>query len=258
MGIVVPAQGAEKERLLREAVALRRSLQGGSTTAMADLAEAYALLAHLLTATRRPGEGEELMSLARGIARRLKDDFPADPTCRHQVVLLESLIASPRYCAPADREAAVRAGRSVLEAKARLVADFPFIPDFRAELAWSHHYLSGLLRAAGRSEESEAENRRAVEAFEAVLKDHPSVESYSRLMASVCEDFGTTLAASDRPRDAVPYFQRALDLSPGSPMRRDRVGRLLAACRSRGAPVDAPAAPPSSGAGTAAGPSRVH
>ena len=100
------------------------------------------------------------MRSARDIAQRLEVDFPTDPTCRHKVVLLESLFAVPRYCGqPADPEETLRACRSVMAAKGRLAADFPFVPDFQVRLAWSHHYFSGHLRSLDRLAEAEAEDR---------------------------------------------------------------------------------------------------
>ena len=52
----------------------------------------------------------------------------------------------PRYCNPSpDPDEELRAYRTVRDGKVRLVAEFPFIPDFRAELAWSHFYLGSRL-----------------------------------------------------------------------------------------------------------------
>jgi tetratricopeptide (TPR) repeat protein len=229
IGIVDPVEAAEKERLQREAVELRRTLRDGSFVARADLSEAEALFAHLLVATGRRAEGDALMGSARDIARRLEVDFPTDPTCRHKVVRLESLFAVPRYCGrPADPEEDLRACRSVMAAEERLAAEFPFVPDFRVGLAWSHHYFSSHLRRLDRLAEAEAEDRRAVELFEAVIQEHPTVEPYRRLMASVCEGLGQTLVATGRPREAVPYLRRAVELVPESGALRERVDRLLA------------------------------
>ncbi len=176
------------------------------------------------------------MRSARDIARCLEVDFPNDPAYRHKVVLLELLFAVPRYCGrPEDPEETLRACRSVMAAKGRLAADFPFVPDFRVGLAWSHHHFSGILRSLARPAEAETEDRRAVELFEAVIQEHPTVEPYRRLMASVCERLGQTLAATGRHREAVPYLRRAVELVPESVALRERVERLLA---SRGTLMD--------------------
>jgi hypothetical protein len=191
IGITAPAEAVEKERLQREAVALRRSLLDGTFAARADLAEAYGFLAHLLVATGRPAEGDKVMRSAVEITRALEADFPDDPVCRHKVVLLESLFAYPRYCKlPAGPAETIRACRSVLDAKARLVAEFPFVPDFRADLASSHFSYSGLLRLMDRRAESESEAQQSLDLLEGVVKDHPTVEPYQRLLASVRRSIG--------------------------------------------------------------------
>jgi hypothetical protein len=122
-----------------------------------------------------------------------------------------------------------------MAAKERLAAEFPFVPDFQVGLAWSHHHFSGLLRNLDRPTEAETEDRLAVELFEAVIHEHPTVEPYRRLMASVCEGLGQRLAATSRPREAIPYLQRAVEVVPESAALRERVDRLLARC---GTPMD--------------------
>ena len=64
-----------------------------------------------------------------------------------------------------------------------------------------------------------------------MIREHPTVEPYRRLMATVCEGLGQTLATAGRPREAVPYLRRAVEVVPESDALRERVSnRLLASC----------------------------
>ena len=103
IGIVDPAEAVEKEGLFRRAVALRKGLEDHSFEGKAELAEALAYLGHLLNATNRRGEGEQVMAEGRALLASLESESPGQPARRHRVVALEDLFAMPRYCEPSPR-----------------------------------------------------------------------------------------------------------------------------------------------------------
>ncbi len=235
IGISNPVEAVEKERLFRQAVAIRQDLEDRSFETKAELAEALAFLGHLLNATDRAGEGGQVMARGRALVATLASQSAADPTRRHRVVALEDLFALPRYCDPSPNpDEALRAYTTVRDGKARLVAEFPFIPEFRAELAWSQFVLASRFRTFGRVAEAEAGLRQSLGIFEELLKDHPTVDHYRRWAATAFENLGRLLAQSNRHREAREHFRRAVELVPEGQNLRARVARELAAARRRG------------------------
>ena len=82
------------------------------------------------------------------------------------------------------------------------MAEFPFLPEFRASLAWSLHAQAATLAKFGRKTEAEAHERRSVAMFEELLRDHPSVDHYRRWAALAVEGLGEMLEGSDRLDEA--------------------------------------------------------
>ena len=247
IGIINPAEAAEKEALFRRAVAIRQDLEDRSFESRAELAEALAYLGHLLNATRRPAEGGEVMARGRALLATLESRLrrPTRPVA----------IGSSRWrtCSPCPATATRRPTRTrrcgptgrCVDGKARLVAEFPFIPEFRAELAWSHFGLAARLEAFGRAAEAEAGQRRSVGIFEELLRDHPTVDHYRRWAAFAFEDLGDLLEASGRhrrgagaipagPRGPPPEGGRAQPGSPGSSRPRRRAARQTSAAGPSG------------------------
>ncbi len=232
IGIVDPVEATEKEALFRRAVALRKGLQGRSFEGKAELAEAFAYLGHLLNATNRREEGEQTMAQGRALLADLESESSGHPARRQRVVSLQDLFAMPRYCERLpgpDQTLAARQGS--LDRKARLAAEFPFLPEFRASLAWSLHAQASTLASCGRRAEAEAHERRAVTTFEELLRDHPSVDHYRRWAALAVEGLAVMLERSNRPDEAMSYFHRAIAILPEANRMRARILRKLEATR---------------------------
>ena len=224
IGIVDPAEAVAKEALFRRAVALRKALVDRSFEGKALLAEALAYLGHLLKATNRPAECAELMAEARTLLTSLETESAGHPARRHRIVSLEDLITTPRYCEASPRpDEALAAHQASLDRKARLVTEFPFLPEFRASLAWSLHTQAARLTSFGRGTDAEAHERRSVALFEELLRDHPSVDHYRRWAALAVEGLGLILERSDRPDLATPHFRRAMAILPEAHRMRTRL-----------------------------------
>ena len=139
IGIVDPAE-ATRKRPCSAGRSLRKGLEDHSFEGKAQLAEALAYLGHLLNATNRRGEGEQVMAEGRALSASLESESPGQPGRRHRVVSLEDLFTMPRYCEHSPRpEETLAAHQASLDGRARLVAEFPFLPEFRASLAWGLH-----------------------------------------------------------------------------------------------------------------------
>ena len=181
IGIVKPAEAVEKEALFRKAVELRQAADDRSFDGRGELAEALAFLGHLLNATARTPEGGGVMSRGRSILATLQAESAGDPLRRVRVHALDDLFTIPRYCDPSpDEEETLKVHRSSVEGEARLVAEFPYIPEYRAKLAWGQHALAMTLETFGRTSEAEESERRAVAMFDGLIRDHPTVDHYRR------------------------------------------------------------------------------
>jgi tetratricopeptide (TPR) repeat protein len=217
IGIVDPAEAVEKEALFRRAVALRQSPEDRSFESRAELAEALAYLGHLLNATNRRREGGEVMAKGRALLASLGAESSGDPTLRRRVVALEDLFTLPRYCDPSPGpDETLAAHQSSLDGRTRLVSEFPFIPDFRASLAWSHHSLAATLKTFGRRAEAEAHERRAVAMFEELIRNHPSVDYYRRWANRAFLALSAMISGSDRDEEARALARRAGEIIAGT------------------------------------------
>ncbi len=242
IGIARPAEAEEKERLQREAVAIRRSLDDGSFEARRELAEALGFLGHLLVATGKPRPGRESFAAARDLIEGLKPGSATDPSRRRRIIALQSLLATPRYCErPIDPGETLRAARETHDARATLAADFPTIPDFRAELAWSLHTLAEAEWRLDRAGDSLADAGRSVALFDRLIAEHPTVDFYRRWMLMASESLADHLAADHRPADALGLLRRAIEVAAARPTSPARLARLRVAAAELEANLSAPA-----------------
>ncbi len=228
IGILDPAEASEKEALFRRAVNLREAVQDRSFASRSELAEALGFLGHLLNATRRRGEGEEVLTRGRSLHATLDVESSGDPARRQSVVSLQELFALPRYCEPSpDPETTLAAHQASLDGQARLVEEFPFLPDFRASLAWAHHVQASTLKNFHRLPEAEDHERRSLAMFEPLLHEHPAVDHYRRWASAVAEGLGQILEEKGRREEARTAYRRAIAIRPESPGLRSRITRRL-------------------------------
>ena len=228
IGITHPAEAVEKEALFRRAVALRTALDDRSFEGKAELAEALAYLGHLLKATNRRGEGDEVMAEGRALLASLDSESRGSPARRHRVVSLEDLFRMPRYCEPSPSpDQTLAAHQASVDGKSKLAAEFPFLPEFRASLAWSLHAQAATLTSFARGADAEDYERRSVAMFEELLRDHPAVDHYRRWAAIAVEGLGVMLERSDRLDEAKSHFRRAIAILPDAPRMRARIAPKL-------------------------------
>ena len=242
IGIVDPAEAVEKEALFRRAVALRKGLEDRSFEGKAELAEALAYLGHLLNATNRRGEGEQVMAEGSGAAWRawspnLRATRPvATGSSRWKTCSRCPAIANPR-------RGRTRRWRPT---RRRLTARPSWWPNSRSSRSSGRRWPGASMprrprsRSFGRTAEAEAHERRSVAMFEELLRDHPSVDHYRRWAALAVEGLGVMLEGSDRLDEARSHFRRAIAILPEAHRMRARIARKLEAAAPPSPAINSP------------------
>ena len=106
-------------------------------------------------------------------------------------------------------------------------AEFPFLPEFRASLAWSLHRPGGHvheLRPRGRGRGQRAAVRRDVRGTAPRSSRRRSLPPLGRHRD---EGLGGMLEGSDRLDEAKDHFRRAIAILPEAPRMRARIARKL-------------------------------
>jgi tetratricopeptide (TPR) repeat protein len=120
----------------------------------------------VLNNTGRAGAAEAAYGEARVLLTRLTDDFPNEPTYRHD--LAHNYLTLGHWLESARRapEAVEQYEQAVLVLE-RLAADFPNVPEHRDSLARSLNNLGNLLRAARLFKKAEEIFQRALRSWTA-------------------------------------------------------------------------------------------
>jgi tetratricopeptide (TPR) repeat protein len=132
----------------------------------------------------------------------------------------------------ADAEAAYR---QALKLREQLAADFPTHPDYRQDLATSHHNPGNLLSDIGQPQEAEAAYRAALKLQEQLAADFPSRPDYRQDLAASHNNLGNLLRDTGRLNEAEQSYRQALKLReqlaaefPNQPdLRNDLAGTLV-------------------------------
>jgi serine/threonine-protein kinase len=108
-----------------------------------------------------------------------------------------------------ERVAAVADYEQMRDVYAQLAADFPAVPDYRQELAWSHNNLGILLRDLGKLSEAAAQYRRAIDLQEQLAADFPTRPDYRQELAGSHHNLGLLLADLGKGPEAEAEYRRA-------------------------------------------------
>jgi tetratricopeptide (TPR) repeat protein len=111
----------------------------------------------------------------------------------------------------------------------KLAANFTAVPQYRQNLALSHHNLGHLLADLGKRPEAEEQYRQALAHYERLAADFPTMPEYRQELASSHYGLGNLLAGLGKRPEAEEQYRRALALrkkladdSPAVPQyRRD-------------------------------------
>ena len=108
---------------------------------------------------------------------------------------------------PAEAEAEYRLS---IDARRKLAAEFPGVPDYAYDFAGSRQNLGNLLLASGRVPDAEREFRGALATTEKLVADFPATPRYRVSLGGSYCNFANLLVETGRPAEAVPYSDKAV------------------------------------------------
>ena len=98
----------------------------------------------------------------------------------------------------------------------KLVRTIPAVPHYQRDLAWSYNGL-GLVHARNKQyDKADPAFKKALAGWEKLLKDHGGERDYSAGQAMTCFYLGDLSRAGANPKDAVAWYNRALEVAPES------------------------------------------
>jgi len=97
-----------------------------------------------------------------------------------------------------------------LKAQAKLVEQYPKVPDYRADQARYHYLLAKWYRKANQSPEAVGHYRDALRVLEPLVSEHRSVTSYAQLLGGVNFELGLLYLVDHAWEEAKGAFQKAL------------------------------------------------
>jgi serine/threonine protein kinase/tetratricopeptide (TPR) repeat protein len=121
---------------------------------------------------------------------------------QHRVAWLRAQLG-----ATADAETAYNQAVAMQE---RLVADFPGVPGYRADLAYSHNNLGKVLFDLGKRAASEKAVRRALEVREQLASEFPDVPDYRHQLADSYHNLGNVLSGWGEREEAGTAYRQAV------------------------------------------------
>lgn len=110
-----------------------------------------------------------------------------------------------------ESAAATSAYRAAVEVCARLVADFPAVPQHRQALAGNHNNLGAMLAEAGQRAPAEQEYRTALTIREQLATEFPNVAAYRQDVAATCNNLANWLRDGGQRPEADQVYRKALE-----------------------------------------------
>ncbi len=106
------------------------------------------------------------------------------------------------------RHSSRTAGRSrPLEGSSTSTAD---VNEYQSYLAWSHNNIGALLADTGRPAEALQSHRQALEIFERLAHDNPTIDAFHHDLAVSRYNIGKLLAETNHPAEALESYRRTL------------------------------------------------
>jgi serine/threonine protein kinase len=198
------------------------------------LAGSHNSLGALLQELGKRPEAQEQHRQAVAIQEKLTSDFPAVPFYRKELggsynnlgYLLANL-GTRSEAAQAEEHY-----RKALAIWAKLVADFPTVPEYRNDLGTSHINLGRLLADQGRRSEAENEYRKNLVLQEKLAAEYPAVPERRRRLGIAHNNLGSVLADLQKRSEADAEYHKALAVweklaadYPAVPVYRDEHAR---------------------------------
>ena len=223
----------DAEEVQREALAIRRKLDAdfpGVPAYRRALAVSHFDLGNVLQDTGRPKEGEAEFRAAIGLQTKLAADSPGTPALRQELARSHSNLGI-LLADGGRREEAEAAYREAVALGAKLTAEVPAVADYAVGLAGTHCNLGNLFQSTGRPADALPHYALAIAALEPVLARESRLGKARLFLRNAHWARADTLGKLNRHREALPDWDRALELSP-PPQRAVQTGRALGLVRA--------------------------
>jgi non-specific serine/threonine protein kinase/serine/threonine-protein kinase len=223
-----------------------------SPAARRDLAVSYSRLGDMLAATGSTTEALEAHRRALAVMERLAGVEPDDPANLRQLGVayhkVGNVLGNPNYPNVGDHAGALEAMQQSAAVFERASARYPDNALYKRNLAVARSNTADILTALGRRDEAMAEERRALETYEAQVREDPTNAAARNDLALGYYKQAEMLDADGRTADALVALERAAviqdELATAAPdnlrMRAETAtndgmrGRLLAKLGRRG------------------------
>jgi tetratricopeptide (TPR) repeat protein len=178
---------------------------------LCDLAEAYAEVAMLQEAFKRPADALVLYCRALEVRENLVQDNPlvssyqSDLAASH--VNVGSIERAMGHLAEAERSF-----RKAIEIREKLAQDNPTIARYQNNFAATLVDLSLLERVLGRPAKSEESLQKALEIRAKLVEDNPSIEEYQNSFAGTYVELGLLEQAMGQGAKAESAFRKAIEI----------------------------------------------
>lgn len=102
--------------------------------------------------------------------------------------------------------------RAALAIQDKLVADFPTVPDFRADLAISYGNLGSLLHGLGHNDQAVSACRTAMIIWEKLVAEFPGVLDYVVGLGGMYGTFGDVISDRDGVGAALEWYRKGFQV----------------------------------------------
>jgi tetratricopeptide (TPR) repeat protein len=230
---------------IREALAIQQQLVAEFPRGAGHrsrLADTHTLLANMLQNSGRLKEAGAAYLDALAVRKQLVADFPfqldlppqLEVVLQHVSTLANTYLSRGNALVAKDLKKAEEAYRDALALLKKLVAEFPSRPEFRRDLAHTHHNLGSVHHISKRPKEAEAAMRVALAIRKQLAEDFSKRPEFRRDLASGHFNLGTVFYQAGKRKeaetaygDALPLQKRLVAESPKVPEYQHDLGATL-------------------------------
>jgi serine/threonine protein kinase/Flp pilus assembly protein TadD len=198
--ILVSQDPHEAEKILKENLAL-----AGDDTF--NLEGVHRGLAHVFVATGRSPEAEEAFRQALKYAEQMAKENPSADWVQAAVANDQRLLARAIWIGR-PQEANEIQRRAVLIFD-KLASDFPYVPNYRHQLAVTLHEHAGLLKHLGQAADAEKAYRRAIAVYEKLATDSPTMPAHWQSTFDLRLTLGQFLKEAGKVKEASGVYREA-------------------------------------------------
>ncbi len=204
-------------KAVQTAVSLQRDIASDPTAtqqARRDVAVGFSRLGDMLASTGKVSEALEQHRLALSVMKSVSASDPDDPANLRQLGVAHhkvgNVLGNPNYANVGDHAGALIEMRQSVAVFERASALYPDNSMFRRNLAVARSNVADILVALGRRQEATAEQGRALETYEAQVREDPSNAAAKNDLAIAFYNAAQMLDTDGRTREALVSLERAV------------------------------------------------